>query len=313
MVMWCGAGGERLDMQQRIAASILGKGPHCMPRWVAGLPCSRTGTVPSNRLFSRTFVPRQSRTARAGSTQLSFDSPNGLPLRLLRRMESFWSGRHRDNRSLIEMLQERGIIKSKRVADVMEQIDRGFFVPERNLAYVDSPMPIGFNATISAPHMHGLCLELLEDHLQPGMRALDVGSGSGYLTACFALMVGQQGHVVGVEHIPELVQQSIDNVNSCKIFDLLAAGNLSFHLADGRHGWPDEAPYDTIHVGAAASYIPEALVKQLKPGGRMVIPIGDIFQDLQVIDKQSDGSVKEWSATSVRYVPLIGKNEQIGY
>ena len=82
------------------------------------------------------------------------------------------------NRQLIEHLQQYGVIKSKNVAEVMETIDRGIFAPDGTAAYIDSPMPIGYNATISAPHMHAMCLELLTDHLQPGMRALDIGSGA---------------------------------------------------------------------------------------------------------------------------------------
>jgi protein-L-isoaspartate(D-aspartate) O-methyltransferase len=87
--------------------------------------------------------------------------------------------------------------------------------------------------------------------------------------------------------------------------------DLSFITIDGRLGWPDLAPYDAIHVGAAAPEVPKPLIEQLKPGGRMVIPVGDFFQDLQVIDKQLDGSLKVHSETSVRYVPLTSSQEQL--
>ena len=93
-------------------------------------------------------------------------------------LQRLWtSGSHGKNKELVERLQLYGIIKSKKVAEVMEAIDRGVFVPPGSAPYVDSPVPIGYNATISAPHMHAACLELLEEHLQPGMKALDVGSG----------------------------------------------------------------------------------------------------------------------------------------
>ena len=82
-------------------------------------------------------------------------------------------------------------------------------------------------------------------------------------------------------------------------------------MPDGRKGWPSEAPYDAIHVGAAASRVPDALYNQLKVGGRMVIPVGDVFQELRVIDKQADGTLNEWSETAVRYVPLTSKKEQL--
>lgn len=229
----------------------------------------------------------------------------------VQRMEHFWSRGWADNSSLVGHLQQYGVIKSSRVADVMQKIDRGLFVPEGNSPYLDTPMAIGYNATISAPHMHATCLELLKEHLQPGMRALDIGSGTGYLTACFAMMVGPQGRAVGVDHIPELVTVSIENVKKSEAALLLADGNLSLHVGDGRLGWPDLAPYDAIHVGAAAPEVPKPLIEQLKPGGRMVIPVGDFFQDLQVIDKQLDGSLKVHSETSVRYVPLTSSQEQL--
>lgn len=218
------------------------------------------------------------------------------------------------NKALVERLKQYGVIKSNKVAEVMETIDRGLFVTEGNPPYVDSPMPIGYNATISAPHMHATCLELLEQHLQPGMRALDVGSGSGYLTACFAMMVGPEGRAIGVEHVPELVVESIENIKRSAASHLLEEGSLSIHVGDGRLGWPELAPYDAIHVGAAAPEIPKPLIDQLKPGGRMVIPVGSFFQDLEVVDKKPDGSISRHSVTSVRYVPLTSRDAQLqGY
>ncbi|KAJ0972472.1 hypothetical protein J5N97_020431 [Dioscorea zingiberensis] len=227
-------------------------------------------------------------------------------------MERFWSrGSVDKNKALVEHLQYYDIIKSKKVAEVMEVIDRGAFVPAGSPPYDDSPMPIGYNATISAPHMHATCLQLLEEHLQPGMHALDVGSGTGYLTACFAIMVGPQGQVVGVEHIPELVASSVENINKSSAAAFLKEGSLTIHHADGQLGWPESAPYDAIHVGAAASEIPQSLIDQLKPGGRMVIPVGSVFQDLKVVDKKLDGSVSIHSEMSVRYVPLTSREAQL--
>ncbi|KAL1213789.1 Protein-L-isoaspartate O-methyltransferase 2 [Cardamine amara subsp. amara] len=188
-------------------------------------------------------------------------------------------------KAMVETLERFGVISSKRV---------------------------GYNATISAPHMHATCLQLLEDKLQPGMRALDVGSGTGYLTGCFALMVGDEGRVVGVDHIPELVDMSIKNIENSVAASLLKKGSLSLHVGDGRKGWQEFAPYDAIHVGAAASKIPQPLLDQLKPGGRMVIPLGTYLQELKVIDKSEDGSIKVHTETSVRYVPLTSRDEQLG-
>ncbi|XVE56682.1 hypothetical protein DITRI_Ditri04bG0030300 [Diplodiscus trichospermus] len=234
---------------------------------------------------------------------------------LFSRMERFWSGSGTNkNKQMVEHLQRYGVISSKKVAEVMETIDRALFVPDGTPAYVDSPMAIGYNATISAPHMHATCLQLLEENLQPGMHALDVGSGTGYLTACFAIMVGPQGRAVGVEHIPELVASSVKNIEKSAAAPLLKEGSLSVHAGDGREGWPEHAPYDAIHVGAAAAEIPRPLLDQLKPGGRMVIPVGNIFQDLKVVDKNLDGSISIRSETSVRYVPLTSREAQLrGY
>lgn len=221
------------------------------------------------------------------------------------------SGSSEKNKEMVEGLRRYGIVKSKKVGEVMERIDRGLFVQSGIDAYIDSPLQIGYNATISAPHMHATCLQLLEQHLQPGMRVLDVGSGSGYLTACFAIMVGPQGRVVGLEHIPELASYSVKNITKSAASSLLTEGSLSVHVSDGRLGWEELAAYDAIHVGAAAPGIPDALVEQLKPGGRMVIPVGTLLQELKVVDKMPDGSVSIRSETSVRYVPLTSKDNQL--
>ncbi|RZC50094.1 hypothetical protein C5167_018518 [Papaver somniferum] len=162
--------------------------------------------------------------------------------------------------------------------------------------------------------MHATCFELSTDNLLPGMRALDIGSGSGYLVACFASMVGPQGRAVGIEHIPELVSASIENIQKSAASPFLELCSLSVHVGDGRNGWPEFAPYDAIHVGAAAREIPKQLINQLKPEGRLVIPVGNIFQDLKVIDKNQDGSITMHDETAVRYVPLTSKDAQLrGY
>ncbi|XP_078434238.1 protein-L-isoaspartate O-methyltransferase 1-like isoform X1 [Wolffia australiana] len=227
-------------------------------------------------------------------------------------MELLQAGRSIDrNKGLVEQLRHLGIIKSSEVAEVMETVDRGEFVQDSASAYIDSPLRIGYNATISAPHMHAYCLELLKDHLKPGMRVLDVGSGTGYLTACFSLMVGPTGCAVGVEHIPELVVSSLENIKRSGAVELLCGGSLSVHVADGRLGYAELAPFDAIHVGAAAPEHPTALIEQLKPGGRMVIPVGKTFQELKIVDKRLDGSVNISSEIPVRYVPLTSREVQL--
>lgn len=213
-----------------------------------------------------------------------------------------WTCHGKTNKDMVAKLHEYGILQSKVAADAMIQIDRADYVLDRRSAYIDSPQPIGYNATISAPHMHAYCLDYLSDYLKPGNRVLDVGSGSGYLAAVFAIMVGETGRTVGVEHISQLVDRSIESIKKGPAAHLLDKGSLSIHVGDGKKGFPDEAPYDAIHVGAAASEVPEALVNQLKPGGRIVIPVVD---SLMIIDKNADGTLKQKSVMDVRYVPLV--------
>lgn len=148
----------------------------------------------------------------------------------------------------------------------MESVDRQDYCSFH--PYSDTPQSIGFNATISAPHMHAYCLELMGDHLKPGSRVLDVGCGSGYLTACFAKMVGKQGRVIGMEHLQGLVDLSINNIQKSN-GDMLES-NVKIVLGDGRCGVKGEI-FDAIHVGAASPAIPFALVDQLAMPGRLVM------------------------------------------
>ncbi|KAM7264797.1 hypothetical protein ACFE04_002480 [Oxalis oulophora] len=263
-------------------------------------------------LFARATLSNTHLTTTSTSTNFSlfllkpFVTGNSLMI-----MKRYGSSSVDRNNTMVETLKRNAVIRSQKVEDVMQTIDRALFVPHGTSPYVDTPLSIGYNATVSAPHMHATCLELLQQNLQPGMRALDVGSGTGYLTACFAVMVGPQGRAVGVEHIPELVDFSIKNIEKSAAAPLLKDGVLQINVGDGREGWPEYAPYDAIHVGAAAPEIPQPLIDQLKPGGRMVIPVGNIFQDLKVVDKNLDGSLSVRSETSVRYVPLTSKDAQI--
>ena len=205
-----------------------------------------------------------------------------------------------------------GIARDAQVVDAMQNIDRKFYCPPGANFYEDAPQYIGHNVTISAPHMHAMCLQSLSGHLKPGMRALDVGSGTGYLAVVMALMVGATGKAVGIEHVPALVATSLENIRRDGKQHLIDSGNLEILEGDGRMGVPDLGPYDAIHVGAAAPMLPKALVEQLKPGGRLIVPVGNSAQELLQIDKQLDGSISHKSLTSVRYVPLTDLATQIG-
>ncbi|KZC09007.1 PREDICTED: protein-L-isoaspartate(D-aspartate) O-methyltransferase isoform X1 [Dufourea novaeangliae] len=223
-----------------------------------------------------------------------------------------WSGRFqaKNNHDLIQYLKKSKAITSDKVYDAMSAVDRGNYTHSK-YAYIDSPQGIGYGATISAPHMHAYALELLEEKLHDGATALDVGSGSGYLTACMAMMLGPNGLAIGIEHIPELKTFAEKNIQKDKP-ELLNSGRVEFVVGDGRLGYPEKAPYNAIHVGAAAKEMPQALIDQLAPGGRLVLPMGpeNSDQTLVQVDKTMDGKIKKRSLTSVVFVPLTSKNRQ---
>jgi protein-L-isoaspartate(D-aspartate) O-methyltransferase len=250
-----------------------------------------------------------------------------------------WRSHGTDNDSLVDALVRNRVLKTKKVIDAMRRVDRGnYCLPfSGESAYEDHPLPIGSNATISAPHMHAACLELAHDRIKENSRVLDVGSGSGYLTSCFAVMLDHHDTyaagsiraeevedrrpglndtnypiVVGVEHIQELVDFSIENTKKDGKGKYLAGPEplVVLKLADGREGYPPYAPFDVIHVGAASPEKPTKLLKQLANGGRLICPVGTGWQSLRVYDKDEKGNVSEFDAMGVSYVPLTSAKAQ---
>ncbi len=228
----------------------------------------------------------------------------------------------------MEKLAQAGIAKSKIVQDCMNKVDRMNYVRNREEAYIDAPSSIGYMQTISAPHMHAHALEDLLPALQKAeaspsvnqLSILDVGSGSGYLTACFGRMINllgnKPGKVYGIDYIPELVSCAKTNLVK-QDSDLLESGVVEIHKGDGWKGYPSGAPYHAIHVGAAADGVPEVLMSQLAVGGTMIIPMGPDggFQNLYRIDRVAQSSPSPTTFTEsdyniqpligVRYVPLV--------
>ncbi|KAK8910335.1 hypothetical protein QC760_001293 [Botrytis cinerea] len=234
-----------------------------------------------------------------------------------------WTCSGRTNAELINNMWNAGLIHSERIREAMISVDRAHYTPSESLAYEDSPQSIGHQATISAPHMHASALEYLLPYLGEGKRVLDVGSGSGYLTAVMAELVlpssyshssrrspagaeaeaqGRKWKVVGLEHIRALRDMGETNVmKSEEGKKWLREKNVEFVVGDGREGWKgsdEEEGWDAIHVGAAAKEIHEALIEQLRSPGRMFIPVEDSQRELGgqhiwVVDKDGEGKVSK--------------------
>ena len=217
------------------------------------------------------------------------------------------------NEELIQNLIDHSVLLSDVVIETMKLTDRSSYVPDalKKFSYYDKPLPLGLGAAIGAPHMHAYALEFLAPMLQSANSVLDVGSGSGYLSACLSKMA-PNGKTVGIDHIEELTTLARKNVMQDSP-ELLTSGQLSFFAVDGFEGFPENAPYNVIHVGAAATSIPDSLCQQLAPGGRMLIPVGpeDGLQEIYIIDKQMDGSIHGQRTIGVRYVPLTSRSRQI--
>jgi protein-L-isoaspartate(D-aspartate) O-methyltransferase len=189
-------------------------------------------------------------------------------------------------------------IEDERVLEAMGRVPRELFVPEeeRELAYADAALPIGYGQTISQPYMVARIAEALGP--QPGELVLDVGTGSGYQAAVLAEL---GAGVITIERIPELAEQARTN--------LVAAGyeRVEVLVGDGTLGVPERAPFDAIAVAAAAPSLPGTLYEQLRPGGRLVVPVGGPrAQRLEVIVRSPEGPAVVHSVPC-RFVPLVGE------
>ncbi len=193
----------------------------------------------------------------------------------------------------------RGIHNSK-VIKAMLRVPRHKFVPEgfRKFAYSDNPLPIGTDQTISQPYIVALMTELLR--LNGGEKVLEVGTGSGYQAAILA--------EIGCEVFTIEILDSL-SAKAEEILRYLGYGSINYKIDDGYRGWPEHAPFDAIIVTAASEHIPEPLIQQLKVNGKMIIPIGDQYQELLLITK-TDKGIEKRTITPVRFVPMTGEAQR---
>lgn len=193
---------------------------------------------------------------------------------------------------------ERRDVRQPKVLEAMRATPRHLFVPEalRSQAYEDHPLPIGHGQTISQPYIVALMTELID----PGKddKVLEIGTGSGYQAAVLARLVK---HVYSIEIVPELAQSSAARLRK------LGYQNVTVREGNGYKGWPAEAPFNRILLTAAPPEIPQALLDQLKRGGKLVAPVGGtVFgQDLVVVDRDNNGKLRRRSVIPVRFVPMV--------
>lgn len=202
-------------------------------------------------------------------------------------------------RMVVEQIESRGV-HNKLVLDAMRKVPRHLFIPSAyiDLAYDDAPLPIGEDQTISQPYIVALMTELLG--LKGGEKVLEIGTGSGYQAA---ILAGIAKEVYTIEIIPSLAGSAKERLEK------MGYKNITVRCGDGYIGWEEHAPFDGIIVTAAPVQIPQPLIDQLAIGGRLVIPVGDYFQELVLVTKTKEG-IKKQNVTPVRFVPMTGEAEK---
>ncbi len=198
-----------------------------------------------------------------------------------------------------EQIQRRGITNDNVIA-AMKSVQRHLFVPQDlvDRAYEDNPLPIGLNQTISQPFVVAYMTEIAE--LTEEAKVLEIGTGSGYQTAVLAEIVSE---VFSIEILPELA------IRSRNLLTELGYRNLTIKSGDGYQGWPEEAPFDAIVVTAAPNHVPPALIEQLAVGGKLVIPVGQVQQEMTIITK-TDSGASTVQTLPVRFVPMTGEAQE---
>jgi protein-L-isoaspartate(D-aspartate) O-methyltransferase len=202
-------------------------------------------------------------------------------------------------RMVADQIADRGVTDA-RVLAALRAIPRHLFVPpgSQDEAYEDRPVPIGYGQTISQPYIVALMTELARP--APGDRVLEIGTGSGYQAAVLSRLAGTVYTIEIIEPLAEHARQLLAKLE-CR--------NVTVRTGDGYGGWPEKAPFDAIVVTAAPDHVPPALLEQIKPGGRLVIPVGGVndVQQLRVMEKDARGEVRTRDVVPVRFVPLVRK------
>lgn len=199
-----------------------------------------------------------------------------------------------------QQLRRRGI-RDQRVLESMAKVPRHLFVPSDlwDSAYEDNPQPIGYGQTISQPYIVALMTEIVRP--KPGDRALDIGTGCGYQAAVLAELVHEVFSIEIVEPLAIQAQQRLAE---------LGYHNIQVRHGDGYRGWLEKSPFDIIVVAAAPERVPQPLIDQLAPGGRLIIPVGLGSQTLKLLEKDREGRLQETLVAAVRFVPMTGEAEE---
>lgn len=200
-------------------------------------------------------------------------------------------------RMVKEQIEARGV-QDAAVLRAMRATPRHLFVPvaQQALAYKDSPLPIGHGQTISQPYIVGSMSQLLG--VRAGDKVLEIGTGSGYQAAILSQLAAR---VFSIEIVDALAKEATARLRE------LGYANVTVRAGDGYAGWPEEAPFDRIILTAAPPELPRTLVEQLKPGGRLVAPVGTEWQELVVVEKDAQGRVHEQKQYGVMFVPMVRK------
>jgi protein-L-isoaspartate(D-aspartate) O-methyltransferase len=207
-------------------------------------------------------------------------------------------------------------VSCENIGNIMKSIDRKDFISNNEHPYVDKPIIIGWNTTISAPHMQIITLfnlsKFSNKFKDKKLRALDIGSGSGYMTLCLSKLLGPYSTVIGIDHIKDIVLYSICNINK-NHGSYIQTERIKFICKDGRSGDKENGPYHIIHFGAALEEIPYFMVDQLEKGGVMWIPVGPKgpFKKIMMIHKEEDNKIVKQELMNVNYTELVSIEEQL--